>query len=191
MPSPASPDPRFPWEDDDPSPGISIRPLSHAELGALIAELKAADPDQPAQAVLDHCLPTPAPAPLAAPRVRDTVGCPGGSAEAEYRRRRRIERAAWARTLPLRLAGVLAAGIGASLLATQAVPHLGPIAGLLAAAGVGWLLRFRPSAETSAWRRGAGRGAAHRPAVGPLGPPRLGDPARPGHLRQPGQYRLR
>lgn len=54
MPSPASPDQPFPWEDDDPQPGITIRPLSHADLGALIAELRAADPDQPAQAVLER-----------------------------------------------------------------------------------------------------------------------------------------
>lgn len=155
MPSPASPDHRFPWEDDDQQPGISIRPLSHAELDALIAELKAANPDQPAQAVLDHWLPTPAPAPLPAPRLLPTVGRPGGSAEAEYRRRRRIERAGWARTLPWRIAGVLAAGIGAGLLADQVIPRLAGLAGLLAAAGLGWWLWFSVSPDTSAWRRGA------------------------------------
>jgi Nuclease-related domain len=155
MPSPASPDPCFPWEDDDQQPGITIRPLSHAELGALIAELKAADPDQPAQAILDHWMPTPAPAPLPAPHRQGTVGRPGGSAEAEYRHHCGVERATWARTLPLRLAGVLGAGSGAGLLATQVIPRLALLAGLLASAGVGWLFRFRPSAETSAWRRGA------------------------------------
>jgi Nuclease-related domain len=155
MPNPASPDPQFPWEDDDPPPGISIRPLSHADLDALIAELKAADPDQPAQAVLGRWMPTPAPAPPAVLPVRATVGRPGGSAEAEYRRRRRVERAAWARTLPWRLAGVLAAGTVAGLVAARVVPRLALIAGLLAVAGVGWLLRFRPSAGTTAWRRGA------------------------------------
>jgi Nuclease-related domain len=155
MPSPASPDPWFPWEDDDSTPGISIRPLSHAELDALIAELEAADPDQPAQAVLDHWLPTPVPAPLTALPAQATVGRPGGSAEAEYRRRRRIESATWARTLPWRLAGVLAAGTVAGLLAAQVAPRLALLAGLVGAAGVGWLLRFRPSAETTAWQRGA------------------------------------
>jgi hypothetical protein len=155
MLSPASPDHRFPWEDDDPPPGISIRPLSHAELDGLIAELKAADPDQPAQAVLDHWLPQSAPAPSAAPLVRATVGSPGGSAEAEYHRRRAVERAAWARTLPWRLAGILAAGTSAGLLAAQIIPRLAGVAGLLVAAGLSWRLRFRVSPDTSAWRRGA------------------------------------
>jgi Nuclease-related domain len=100
-------------------------------------------------------MPAPAPAPPTAPSMRDTVGRPGGSAEAEYQRRRGVERAAWARTLPWRLAGVLAAGIGGALPAAQAVPRLALVAGLVGAVGVGWLLRFRPSAETSAWRRGA------------------------------------
>jgi hypothetical protein len=157
MPTPASPDSCFPWEDDDPPPGISIRPLSHAELGALIAELQAADPDQPAQAVLDHWLPTPARTPATAPYVRGAVGRPGGSAEAEYRRRRAVERAAWARTLPWRLAGILAAGISAGLLAAQVTPRLAGLAGLLVATGLGWRLRFRASPDTSTWRRGAAR----------------------------------
>jgi hypothetical protein len=155
MPTPASPDSCFPWEDDDPPPGISIRPLSHAELGALIAELQAADPDQPAQAVLDHRLPAPAPTPPAGRRVGATVGRPGGSAEAEYRRRRGIELTAWARTVPWRLAGVLAGGTVAGLLATQVMPRLAGLAGLLVAVGLGWPLRFRVSPDTSAWRRGA------------------------------------
>jgi Nuclease-related domain len=155
MPIHTSPDWPFPWEDDDQEPGISIRPLSHAELGALIAELKAVDPDQPAQAVLDHWLPTPPPAPSTALPAWGTVGRPGGSAEAEYWRRRTVEVAAWARTLPWRLAGVLAAGIGAGLLATQVIPRLAGLAGLLVAAGLGWRLRFRVSPGTSAWRRGA------------------------------------
>jgi hypothetical protein len=155
MPIPASPDPCFPWEDDDPQPGISIRPLSHAELGALIAELEAADPDQTAQAVLDHWMPTPAPAPLPAPWVHATVGRPGRSAKAEYRRRRGVELANWARTLPLRLAGVLAAGTIAGLLAAQVTLRLAGLAGLLVAGELGWRLRFRVSQNTGAWRRGA------------------------------------
>jgi Nuclease-related domain len=155
MPSPASPGHRFPWEDDDPQPGITIRPLSHAELDALIAELRAADPDQPAQAVLDHWLPAPPPAPPYALPAPAKVGSPGGSAQAEYCRRRAAERAAWARTLSWRLAGILAAGTIAGLLAAQVIPRLAGVVGLLVAAGVGWRLRFRVSPDTSAWRRGA------------------------------------
>jgi hypothetical protein len=155
MPSPASPDPWFPWEDDEQQPGISIRPLSHAELKAIIAELQAADPDQPAQAVLGHWLPTPPPAAPTALPAQSRVGRPGGSAEAEYRRRRAVERAAWTRTLPWRLVGILAAGISAGLLAAQVIPRLAGVAGLLVVAGLGWWLRLRVSPDTSAWRRGA------------------------------------
>jgi Nuclease-related domain len=156
MPRPYPPDPdqSFPWEDDDQAPGLSIRPLSHAELGELVAELRNADPDQPAQAVLDHWMPPPAPIP-AAQGGHATAGRPGGSAKATWRRRRSVERSTWARTLPLRLAGVLATGIGAGLLAARILPRLALVAGLLGAAGVGWLVRFRPSQETTAWRRGA------------------------------------
>jgi hypothetical protein len=50
---------------------------------------------------------------------------------------------------------VLAAGVGIGLLAAQVLPHLAGPAGLLAAAALAWLLRFRVSPATSAWRRGA------------------------------------
>jgi hypothetical protein len=49
---------------------------------------------------------------------------------------------------------VLAAGAGIGLLAAEAAPRLASLAGLLAAATLGWVLRFRVSAETSAWRQG-------------------------------------
>jgi hypothetical protein len=75
---------------------------------------------------------------------------------AEYRRRCDTELAAWTRTLPLRLAATLAAGAAAWLLGhgTLGMP-LGLLAGLAAAAVAGWRLRFRPSADTLAWRHGA------------------------------------
>jgi hypothetical protein len=41
------------------------------------------------------------------------------------------------------------------LVATRVLPRLAGLAALVAAAGLGWLLRFRPSADTMAWRRGA------------------------------------
>jgi Nuclease-related domain len=92
---------------------------------------------------------------VVAVRVRASVGRPGASAQGEYRRRRATERAAWIRGLPWRAAAVLAAGLTAGLLAMQLAPHLTPLAAVLAVAGVGWQLRFRPSPETRAWRRGA------------------------------------
>jgi hypothetical protein len=50
---------------------------------------------------------------------------------------------------------VLAAGGSVGLLAAQLAPQLAGLAGLLAAAGLAWALRFRVSPETTAWRRGA------------------------------------
>jgi hypothetical protein len=75
---------------------------------------------------------------------------------AEYRRRCDTELAAWTRTLPLRLAVTLATGAAAWLLGRGPLGMpLGLLAGLAAAAVVGWRLRFRPSADTLAWRQGA------------------------------------
>jgi hypothetical protein len=50
---------------------------------------------------------------------------------------------------------VLAAGIIARLLVAQLAPDRARLLVVAAAAGVGWRLRFRPSAATRAWRRGA------------------------------------
>jgi Nuclease-related domain len=131
---------------DEEQPGIGIRPLSHADL-------QQHDHDQD----LDHDLhDEPAgPAPIVAVRVRATIGQPGASAQAEYGRRRAAEWAAWTRPMPWRIAGVLAAGVSAGLLVAQLIPRLASLAALLAAAMLGWALRFRISPETSAWRRGA------------------------------------
>jgi hypothetical protein len=63
--------------------------------------------------------------------------------------------ATWTRTLPWRVATVLAAGLLAWLLATQLVARLSAVAALVAAAGVAWALRFRHSPDALAWRRGA------------------------------------
>jgi hypothetical protein len=41
------------------------------------------------------------------------------------------------------------------VLAVQFTGHLAPLAVVAAVVGLGWRLRFRPSAETRAWRRGA------------------------------------
>jgi hypothetical protein len=137
-----------PWEDDD-TPGVSIHPLGQADLDAILAHLHG-EPDRRRQL-------GPPPAPVPAKRRRRPVGTPGASAEAQYRRRREVEHTAWVHTLPLRVAAVLAAGLGGWL--AGALPGL-PLAArlalsLAAAAGVWWRVRFRPSPETLAWARGA------------------------------------
>jgi hypothetical protein len=139
----ASPTPRFPHEPDDEPPGLSVRPLSDADLDAILAGA-AADRDS----LLAR---TPADRPVVALRVRATIGRPGASAEATYQARRAGELAVWLHGLPWRAALTLCAGVAAGLLA----PRLGLLAGVAAAGLVGWALRFRPSPGTRAWRRGA------------------------------------
>jgi Nuclease-related domain len=75
---------------------------------------------------------------------------------AQYRRLRAADRRTWRATLPQRLAGVLAAGIVAAL-ATTVVAGLGlaRLTGPAAALALAWLLWFRPSPATLAWRHGA------------------------------------
>jgi Nuclease-related domain len=144
-PDPPQPDPDAWWPScDDQQPGVSVRPLRHADLAALLAHL-------------DHDR-TPRPArirPVVAVRVRASVGRPGASAAAEYQRRRAAERAGWARTVSWRAAAVLAAGVAVGLLAAQVVPGRGRLAGVVVSVGLAWALRFHVSPETRAWRRGA------------------------------------
>jgi hypothetical protein len=147
-----TPDPDCYWPScDDDQPGVSIRPLSQADLAALLAHL-----NQHHHEDRGDDLPGPGgPAPVLAAQVRASVGRPGASAHAHYRRRRAIEWAAWTRNLPWRAAVILAGGLGAGLLATQLLPPLAGLAGLLAGACLAWALRFRVTVDTLAWRRGA------------------------------------
>jgi hypothetical protein len=92
---------------------------------------------------------------VVAVRVRATVGRPGASAHAEYRRRRAAEHANWTHSLPWRLAAVLAAGVATGLLGAQVAPDLAGLLAVVAAAALGWRLRYRPSTDILAWRRGA------------------------------------
>jgi hypothetical protein len=133
---------------DQERPGVSIRPLRHADLAALLAH-----PDHHQDA--GDTLGSGFPAPVVAVRVRASVGRPGASAAAEYRHRRGLERARWTRGLPWRIAAVLTVGLTAWLLATQVAAHLAALASVTVAAGLGWRLRLRPSAATLAWRRRA------------------------------------
>ena len=123
---------------------MSIRPLSHAELQALLAHLDHHDRNERLLTGPGGRWPA-AGEPVVAVRVRASVGRPGASAQAEYRRRRASERAAWTRGLLWRATAVLAAGAAAGLLAIQLAPHLTPLAVVLAVVGLGWQLRFRPS----------------------------------------------
>jgi hypothetical protein len=146
------PDPDGFWPScDDQQPGVSIRPLSHADLAALLAHLNQHDRHQDPGDTLGSGVP----APVLAVRVRASVGRPGASAAAEYQRRRAIEWAAWTRSLPWRAAAVLTAGVAAWLLAAQAFARLSAVAGAAVAAGLAWQLRFRITPDTLAWRRGA------------------------------------
>ena len=126
------------WPDhpdhEDPPAGVTIRPLHLDQLPEpTMPTLPASTGDQRGSA----------------------YGTPGASALAYSQRCRAAEWARFLRTLPLRLAGVVAAGGLAGTLAHGAGPRVAGPAAAVAAGGLGWLLRFRVTAETAAWRRGA------------------------------------
>ena len=148
----ASPRP-WPFDDDD-RPSGSVRPLSQADLQAILAHLE----DDPDQLLADSS----AGRPVVAVRVRASVGRPGGSAYAQWRRSRAAEWAAWTRTLPWRVAATLGIAVGGGVLGRLLVPRLGLVVGVLAAMAAGWGLRFRPSPD--AWAcSGRRRGSGGRP----------------------------
>ena len=136
----------WPFDDDD-RPSGSVRPLSQADLQAIMAHL-GDDPDELLAG-------TGADRPVVAVRVRASVGQPGGSAQARWRRARAAEWAAWTRTLPWRAAATLSIAAAGGLLGSLLAPRLGLVLGGLAALAAGWGLRFRPSPDAVAWRRGA------------------------------------
>ena len=137
-----------PWPfDDEDRPSGSVRPLSQADLQAILAYL-GDDPDELLAG-------TGADRPVVAVRVRPTVGRPGGSAQARWRRMRADEWATWIRTLPWRAAATLGIGAGGGVLGSLLAPQLGLIVGALVALAAGWELRFKPSPDAVAWRRGA------------------------------------
>jgi hypothetical protein len=150
----------WPFEDDD-RPSGSIQPLSQADLQAILAHLASDDPD----ALLAR---TGADRPVVAMRVRASVGRPGGSAQATWRQMRAAEWADWMRTLPWRIAVTLGIGVGGGVLGRLLVPQLSLMVGVLAATAAGWGLRFRPSPEARAWRRGAAGERRTARLLGPL-----------------------
>jgi hypothetical protein len=93
--------------------------------------------------------------PVVPAEVTGSLGSPGRSALAAYRRRRAEELAAWTRTLAWRAPLVTGTGVAVQVLAVQAgLPRSG-LLGLAVAALVGWRLRFRPSEQARTWQRGA------------------------------------
>ena len=150
----------WPFDDED-RPSGSVRPLSQADLQAILAHLTDDEPDQ----VLAG---TDADRPVVAVRVRVSVGRPGGSAQARWRRMRAADWAAWTRTLLWRLAATLGIGAGGGLLGSLLAPRQGLVVGALAAVAAGWRLRFRPNLEAVAWRRGAAGERRTARLLGPL-----------------------
>jgi len=138
--------PPWPFDDED-RPSGSVRPLSQADLQAILARL-GDDSDQ----LLAN---TGAVRPVVAMRVRTGVGWPGGSAQARSRQQRAGEWARWTRTLPWRVAAILGIGAGGAVLGSLLVPRLSLVLGALVAMASGWGLRFRPGPDAVAWRRGA------------------------------------
>ena len=115
------------------------------------------------------CWPAPiADRPVVAVRVRASVGRPGGSAQATWRRLRAAEWAAWTRTLPGGSPPSSASAAGGRVLGSLLAPRLGLVVGALAAMAAGWGLRFRPSPDAVAWRRGAAGERRTARLLGPL-----------------------
>jgi hypothetical protein len=137
-----------PWPfDDEDRPSGSVRPLSQADLQAILAHL-GDDPDGLLAGTIGD-------RPVVAVRVRASVGRPGGSAQARWRRLRAAEWTAWTRTLPWRAAATLGIGAAGGLLGSLLAPRLGLVVAALAAMATAWGLRFKPSPDAVAWRQGA------------------------------------
>jgi hypothetical protein len=137
-----------PWPfDDEDRPSGSVQPLSQADLQAILVHL-GDDPDGLLAGTIGD-------RPVVAVRVRATVGRPGGSAQARWRRLRTAEWTAWTRTLPWRAAATLGIGAAGGLLGSLLAPRLGLLVAALAALATAWGLRFKPSPDAVAWRQGA------------------------------------
>jgi hypothetical protein len=173
------PDPQHPapnpndYEDEDmeelgtpiyEGSGLSVRALTAEELQRFLD----AHTSQPAErlgsgwAALDPPgsprTPPEPPGPLPSVRsgpVVGSLGRPGRSALAQYRRHRATELAAWTRSLAWRAPLVAAAGLTVAVVAAYAGLARAGLAGLAGAALVCWRLRFRPSEQARIWQRGA------------------------------------
>jgi hypothetical protein len=156
----ASPSPHpFPFDDDD-RPSGSVRPLRQADLQAILAHLS----DTPDELLAG----TDTGRPVVAVRVRASVGRPGGSAQARWRRVRATDWAAWTRTLPWRAAAILGIGAAGGLLGRPLAARLGLVVAALVAMATAWRLRFKPSPGAVAWRQGAAGERRTARLLGPL-----------------------
>jgi hypothetical protein len=145
----------WPFDDDDDRPSGSVRPLSQADLQAILAHLSDDEPNQLLAG-------TSADRPVVVVRVWASVGRPGGSAQARWRLQA-AEWVTWTGTLPWRLAASLGIGAAGGLLGNLIQPKMSLIVGGLAAMAAGWALRFRPAP------RPAPGGAGRRGRCAPLG----------------------
>jgi hypothetical protein len=150
----------WPFDDDDDRTSGSVRPLSHADLQAILAHLDDDADELRAGTRVDR--------PVVAVRVRASVGRPGGSAEARWRQARAADWAAWIRTLPRWAAASLGSGTAGGLLGNLIAPRMSLIVGGLTAMAAGWGLRFKPSPDAVAWRRGAAGERRTARLLGPL-----------------------
>jgi hypothetical protein len=150
----------WPFDDDEDRPSGSVRPLSQADLQAILAHLNS-DSDQLLAG-------TDMVRPVVAVRVRATVGRPGGSAQARWQQLRAAEWTAWIRSLPWRVAVILGIGVGGGILGSLVAPRLGLVLSGLAAVAAGWGLRFRSSPDAVAWRRGTAGERRTARLLGPL-----------------------
>jgi len=154
----------WPFGDDD-RPSGSVRPLSQADLQAILAHL-GDDPDQ-----LLASASASAGVPVVAMRVRVSVGRPGGSAQARWQQLRAAEWTIWIRTLPWRVAAILGIGAGGGIIGSLLAPRLGLVAAALAAAAVGWGRRGRqgsaaPPGCSARWSGTVGRSCTTWPSRG-------------------------
>jgi hypothetical protein len=136
-------------DEDDPPVGVSIRPIHLDQFPDEVGARSPHVPDQLAEPII------PAPPIMVDVERGDAYGEPGASALANYHRRRAAEWGRFLRSMPWRLAGVVAAGAVVGTLASSAGPRVAGPAAAVTAGAVGWLLRFRVSAVTAAWRCGA------------------------------------
>jgi hypothetical protein len=150
----------WPFDDDEDRPSGSVRPLSQADLQAILAHLTSAPDELRAGTDADR--------PEVAMRIRASVGRPGGSAQARWRQLRAAEWAAWTRTLPWRVAVILGLGAAGGVLGSLLASRLGLVLAGLAAVATGWGLWFRPSPDAVAWRRGAAGERRTARLLGPL-----------------------
>jgi hypothetical protein len=185
MPRPQpDPDPDSFWPSCDEQPGVTIRPLSHADLTALVAHLDQHDRHQD----LDDTPGRGEPAPVLAVRVRQRR-------PARRLRRRRVPASADRRVGRLDPRPALASGRGTdrwrSRLAADRPGHRPPVLRGRSGGGIrgglgGAIPRLSQHPCLAAW---GGWGAPHRAPARPAGAAGVGGAARPGHPWLSGQYR--